>query len=238
LDFWLGERFYREFEAKTKADVYTQEGVPVMRGRHRRCASQQGNALYCLLKLGLADKRTERLAERLIHWQWPDGGWNCDKTPGADTSSFMETLLPMLGLGLLGRMRNNKQAAKAARKASEVFLSRDFFKRRSNGKIIHPEFLSLHYPLYWHYDILGGLKAMAELGLIKDPRCSAALDLLESRELADGGWAAEKRYYKVSKKVELGAEFVDWGGTGKKKMNPWVTADALYVLNAAGRFPG
>jgi hypothetical protein len=35
--------------------------------------------------------------------------------------------------------------------------------------------------------------------------------------------------------IELGAEVVDWGGTSKRLSNPWVTADALSVLKAAGR---
>ena len=28
---------------------------------------------------------------------------------------------------------------------------------------------------------------------------------------------------------------MSWGGVNKRKMNEWVTADALYVLAAAGR---
>jgi hypothetical protein len=34
------------------------EGVPRIQGRYRRCASQQGNALYSITRLGLADKRS------------------------------------------------------------------------------------------------------------------------------------------------------------------------------------
>jgi hypothetical protein len=231
----LGENFYEEFDAESKAEAYRRSGVPVMQGRHRRCASQQGNALLSLTKLGLIDDAGERFVERLLHWQWPDGGWNCDKDPKADTSSFMETMLPMCGLWVFGRQQRDAKAKAAARRAAEVFLSRKLHRRRSDGSLIHQEFTHLHYPLYWHYDVLGGLKAMAELELIDDPRCADALDLLESKELPGGGWPAERRYYKVSKKVELGADNVDWGGTSKKVMNPWVTADALYVLRAAGR---
>jgi hypothetical protein len=93
----------------------------------------------------------------------------------------------------------------------------------------------LHYPLYWHYDILLGLKAMAEMGLIRDPRCSQALDLLESKQLPGEGWPAERRYYRVSKEIKLGNEDVDWGPTSTRTRNDWVSADALYVLRAAGR---
>src|ERR1700756_4321392 len=46
LNRWLGPSYYREFEAKTAAAAYRGVGVPQIRGRYRRCASQQGNALY------------------------------------------------------------------------------------------------------------------------------------------------------------------------------------------------
>ena len=235
FEHWLQESFYKEFEATTKAAAYGKEGVPVMQGRHRRCGSQQGNTLYFLTKLGLADQRAERLVERLLHWQWPDGGWNCDKDPCADTSSFMETLLPMSGLAIHAKESGSKKAKQAALRAAEVFLSRRLYKRRSDGKVIHREFVQLHYPLYWHYDFLRGLKAMAEMGLVGDRRCSDALDLLQEKELPGGGWPAEKRFYKVAGGLQLHADYVDWGGTSQRKMNEWVTTDALRVLRAAGR---
>jgi len=234
MEFWLGPGFFREFEARTKAAAYAQGGVPVMRGRYRRCASQQGNALYTLTTLGIADERAASLVERLLHWQWPDGGWNCDKEPAADTSSFMETLLPMLGLAAYARNEKDAATSRAVTEASEVFLRRRLFKRVSDGKVIQAEFVALHYPLYWHYDFLHGLKAMARIGRIGDPRCADALDLLEKKRLPDGGWPAEKRYYKVSPKVmRSNADWVDWGGTAARRMNEWVTVDALAVMRAA-----
>jgi len=236
LDTWLAPWFYTEFEAKSKKEVYSKEGVPVMKGRYRRCASQQGNPLYFLARLGLENERSEELVERLLHWQWPDGGWNCDKDPTADTSSFMETLFPMLGLDLYARTHHDKTAAKASERAREVFLRRHLFRRVADGRVIHREFVLLHYPLYWHYDILAGLKAMARTGAIGDPRCNEALDLLEQKRLPDGGWPSESRYYTVKPdKIELHADYVDWGGTSVRKMNEWVTVDALYVLASAGR---
>ncbi len=235
LDFWLDEFFYTGFEADSQAKAYQKTGVPVMQGRHRRCASQQGNTLYMLLKLGLPDKRLDNLVERLLHWQWPDGGWNCDKNPDAAHSSFMETLLPLRGLALYAQTTGNADAVKAAERAAEVFLKRHLYKSQSSGTIIHPEFTALHYPLYWHYDILAGLKVMAEAGFINDPRCKDALDLLQSKQLPNGGWPAEKSYYKVSQQIALNADYVDWGGTSRLRMNEWVTADALFVLKKAGR---
>jgi hypothetical protein len=142
----------------------------------------------------------------------------------------------MLGLHEHTRARKSAAAARAAKRASEVFLTRRLYKKRSDGSVIHPRFTQLHYPLYYHYDILGGLKAMARIGRIRDKRCADALDLLESKRLPDGGWRAEARYYgAVSKTLKANAEHVDWGGTGRGRMNEWVTVDALAVLVAAGR---
>ena len=141
--------------------------------------------------------------------------------------------------GRVGRPRAQKEARRrieVVNRAAEVFLRRRLFKRASDGRVIRSEFVALHYPLYWHYDYLGGLRAMAQVGLARDPRCADALDLLEERRLPGGGWPAEKRYYKVSPKAMVSnADYVAWGGTGPKRMNEWVTVDALTVLRSAGR---
>jgi len=219
---WL---FSKKHEKKIKA----------IDGRTRRCASQEGNAVYYLLTLGLADDRTEELARRLVKWQWPDGGWNCDKNPRAVNSSFWESLIPLRALALHARLTGNKQSRQAVKRASEIFLKRRLFKRQKDGRIMIDDFVKLHYPCYWRYDILFGLKVMAEAGLISDERCHDALDLLESKRLPDGGFPAEGKYYRVTEKATTGRSLVDWGGTSKKHMNEFITADALYVLKKSGR---
>jgi hypothetical protein len=229
LERWLAPDFYQEFAVEKRSQVYRQRGVPVMQGRHRRCASQQGNALWSILTLGLADERAGELVERLLHWQWPDGGWNCDRDPDASHSSFMESILPLRALALAARETGDARAGAAAGRAGEIFLTRNLFKRRRDGAVMRREFVKLHYPLYWHYDVLHGLKVLAEAGRLGDARCKDALDLLEAKRLPDGGWPAEQCYYRA------GAERVDWGGTSAGRMNEWVTADALSVLRAAGR---
>jgi hypothetical protein len=209
----------------------------VIDGRVRRCASQEGYAIWCSLRLGFADNRTEELVNRLLKWQWPDGGWNCDKLPEADTSSFMETLIPLRALALYAKVSGETKARVAAEQAAEVFLTRQLFKRRRDGQVINQRFIRLHYPLYWHYDMLFGLKVMAEAGLIGDPRCAAALSLLESKRLPDGGFPAEETYARTNRPQLSGYSPVSWGGTSQKSMNPFVTADALYVLRMARRLP-
>jgi hypothetical protein len=237
LNTWLGKRAFKEFVAEKKSDAYKhRDAIPVMQGRHRTCASQQGNALYSILKLDLEDDRVHQLAERLRYWQWPDGGWNCDKNPDAKTSTFIHTLYSMRALALYAEHTGDEESKESALRASEVMLKRNLYKRVSDGRIIKPEFVKLHYPLYWHYDILGALKVFAEIGQTEDERFDDALDLLEAKELLAGGWPAEGRYYKkVSGDYSLNADYVSWGGVSIKKLNPWISADALYVLKRFGR---
>jgi hypothetical protein len=212
-----------------------QKQIRVIMGRVRRCASQEGNALYALLALGLADERVDELAGRLCKWQWPDGGWNCDKRPAASHSSFMESLIPLRALALHARVTGSPQSQQAAERAADIFLKRQLFKGQHDGRVIDYHFLRLHYPCYWHYDILFALKVLAEAGFVIDPRCRAALDLLEGKRLPDGGFPAEERYYRTTGKRAAGYSLVDWGGVSQRCMNPWVTVDALFVLRAAGR---
>jgi hypothetical protein len=211
-------------------------GVPVIEGRARRCASQEGNALYATVALGLADERAGQLAANLIRWQWPDGGWNCDRKREACTSSFHETLLPLRGLIWHANLTGSQASRDAALCAADVLLKRRLFRRQSDGSIIHEGFLKLKVPHYWHYDILIALKVMAEAGLIDDPRCEEALDVLESKRLPDGGWRAEGKHYRVVDEPANGGSWVAWGLVSRKKvMNPFVTLEALTVLRAAGR---
>ena len=58
-----------------------------------------------------------------------------------------------------------------AKKAAEMFVERKLFRRRSTGEIIDKRYLELHYPYHYRYNILHGLKAMAEAGIVRDPRC-------------------------------------------------------------------
>lgn len=235
LGLWLGPHYFRSFSVSTSGESYRQRGVPVIRGRARRCASQQGAALYYATQLGFSDSRSTQLAGLRLRWQWPDGGWNCDKHPEADSSSFMETLWPMRGLAAYAARVKDPDARRAAHRAATVFLERKMFRRKANGEPMAREFARLHYPLYWHYDILGGLKGIAEVGKLDDARCSEALDWLESRELPQGGWPADERHYRVSSRFRPGSEFVDWGGIDRGRRNDWVTSDALFALGEAGR---
>ena len=201
-------------------------------GRTRRCASQEGNALAACCRLGLAtDSRLQLLAESLIAWQWPDGGWNCDKHPQASHSSFHESLIPMWGLFEYFRATGNREALAAALRTADFFLRHKLFRSERSGEVIHPEMLELHYPPYWHYDILQALLILARMDLVTDSRAAEALDVIQSRCRSDGTWRAGRHYW-LSPGNEQYQDPVDWGRRGPNRM---ITLNALRVLKAAGR---
>ena len=227
LAHWTAPRFLRDEEVRSV--VRSPEFVPVIAGKARRCASQQGGALLAAVMLGHRDDaRVTTLANRLIDWQWPDGGWNCDRDVEARMSSVNETFLPLRGMLALGAREDT------ADRACEFLLDRHVIYRRTDGQPLHPVVEQLHYPAYWHYDLLAGLSALADARRLGDARCARALDLLESLRLEKGGWPAHAKWYKVADSGS-NIESVGWGATGAAKPNDWVTLDALRVLAHAGR---
>lgn len=207
--------------------------APRINGLVRRHASQEGNAITVCVRLGRArDPLVRALVDRLLESQWPDGGWNCDRAPEARTSSFYESITPMWGLSEYARATGDAEARAAARRAAELFLERRLFRSRRSGKVINTRWLQLHYPLYWHYDILHGLVLLSRVVGLSDSRVNDALDLLESKRRRDGTWWAGSSYWKPPGRTVSGVDVADWGRRGPNEM---ITLNALRVLKSAGR---
>jgi hypothetical protein len=207
--------------------------------RPRRCASMEGNAIWSQLILGIVDdEHVPLLVDRLIAFQWPDGGWNCDKRPGAKSSSVQETLVPLRSLACWYRATADTRAHRAAKRAAEFLLARRLLWRKRDGALIDPEWGGpvdkIHYPIRF-YDVLSALLVMAELGMVRDPRCRDALDLLERKRLADGSFPVEWTNVTKADRIRTRGTYADWGMLHKRRGNALVTVDALYVLREAGR---
>jgi hypothetical protein len=208
--------------------------VPVIAGRARRCGSQEGNALAVGVHLGLANgPRVRQLAANLVRWQWPDGGWNCDTKPAASHSSFNETCPPLLGLARFAVATGDPDARAAAERAAEFLLRHRVVFSERTGQLAHPTLGILHYPPYWHYDLLAGLRVLAAAGHATDPRARDALDLLESRRRPDGTWQSGGRWWRPPGSTGANVDVVDWGGRGPSEP---LTLSALRVLKAARRW--
>ncbi len=210
--------------------------IETIDGLTRRCASQEGNALAVASRIGLADdRRAHLLARSLIEWQWPDGGWNCDVHATGRRSSFHESLAPAWALHAYGEATGDPDAARAATRAAELFLDHRLFRGKRTGEPIDPRWLVLHYPPYWHYDILQALLVLARMGLATDRRAADALDVLERRRLKDGRWRPGGYRWTVPGTSNSNVEVIDWGRGGPNEM---ITLNVLRVLAAAGRLDG
>jgi hypothetical protein len=209
---------------------------PGQEDRVRRCGSQDGNVIWYSLQLGLEEDWLPQIVDRLIGWQWPDGGWNCDKRLRAGSSSFQETCIPMRALWAYGTRHGYKPALRAADRAAELLLSRRLLWRKRDGRLIEPEWSGhvdrIRFPIQF-YDVLTSLQFMAEMGRIGDPRCADALALLESKRLPDGGFPVEIRDAETSDRVIARGTYADWGPGGRARANPLVSLAALGVLRAA-----
>jgi hypothetical protein len=200
----------------------------------RRHASMEGNALAVCSRLGLAgDPRVVLLKDLVLAAQWPDGGWNCDRRPKARHSSFHESLATLWGLHEFNRATGDGEAGAAADRAAEFFLRHRLFRSEQSGQIADREWIKLHYPPYWHYDILQALLVLSRRRLLGDPRCEEALNLLESKRRPDGTWQpGGYRYWLRQGSERVNGDAVDWGREGPNEM---LTLNALRVLKAAGR---
>ena len=187
----------------------------------------EGNAVFALTRLGFADHPgTRLLVSGLVRWQWDDGGWNCDRHPGAKRSSFHESVTPALGLAVYAQASGDSDARAAAERAAELLLSHRLFRSLGSGEVIHPSWLTLHYPAYWHYDILQGLRLLLLLDLLDDPRAGEALDLVEKAQRQPGRFSG--RTWSSSRQPAA----VDWG---RSPDNLMLNELAGGVLRAAGR---
>jgi hypothetical protein len=147
---------------------------------------------------------------------------------------MQETLLPLRGLACWYRATGDERAQKAAIRAAEFLLARNLLWRKGDGRLIKPEWGGpvdkIHYPIRF-YDVLSVLLVMAEMGMVRDQRCRDALDLLESKRLPDGMFPVEWTNATKADRIITRGTFADWGMIHKKKGNPLVTVDALYMYS-------
>jgi hypothetical protein len=101
--------------------------------------------------------------------------------------------------------------------------------------------VKLHYPLYWHVDILQELTILSRAGKLDDPRTKEALDIVEKKRGPYGLWHADDYYWSMRRtpltKTKMNVsnvEIVDWG---QKSPNKMITLNAIRALKAARREP-
>ena len=221
----------REYEFNWVLSSNHLKNIRTINSKTRFCASQEGNALFSIMRLKLDNGRAKNIKDRLIEYQWEDGGWNCDKREETKNSSYNESLIPLRGLNEYYLQTNDSSVKPAIERATELFLKRQLFKRISDGNIIHPDIINLSYPAYWHYNIIDALKVLGEIKYFKDSRIMDAVQLLLEKQQENNGFPAEKKYYQCNHDDKSLYSSYNWGGANKRKSNPWVTLAVLSMLN-------
>ncbi|MBO0812359.1 MAG: hypothetical protein J2P23_09980 [Microlunatus sp.] len=235
LDWVLGLRQHRR-------------GPTVINGLPRVCAHTEGTALVVGSRLGMGeDPRLRTLAQALLDWRWPDGGWNCGHAASGRRSTFHESLTAAWGLHEFALVSGDEASDAAAGRAAELFLDHRLIYSNGTGipserrpsppprdAVINSRWPKLGYPSYWHYDILAALMFVARRGSITDERAGRGLDHLRAKQRDDGLWAADDQWWKpADSRFRHQYEVVDWGLPGQP--SEMITLNALRILRAANR---
>jgi hypothetical protein len=160
---------------------------------------------------------------RLLSEQLDDGGWNCEAENGSVRSSFATTINVLEGLLAYERATGGSAESIAARRRGEEYLlERKLVRRKSTGEIVNPAWLQFSFPTRWHYDVLRALEYFRSAGDVPDWRMDEAIDLLRSKQQADGAWLLENTH---PGKVHFALE------EGDSRPSRWNTLRALRVLS-------
>ena len=133
-------------------------------------------------------ERCDAVADRLLHEQLADGGWNCDAPPST-RSSFNSTIRVLEGLLEYERTWGVATAiADARRKAHEYLLERQMFRRLTTGEVVDRKWTRFAFPTVWHYDILRGLDYLRNADVKPDGRVADAVEIVKARRHQNGRW--------------------------------------------------
>ena len=208
-----------------QADRAPDGGLKATKGEQPSDACVNGMALNYLTYFGGDQQRLAGVVDFLLRQQVPDGGFNCRLNRGGARHSSLHTTVSVIE-GITQYERSGYEyrlaALRAARAdASDFLLRHRLYRSERTGEVINPAFTLLHHPARWHFDVLRGMEALADSGVMHDERMDDALDLLGSRRGTDGRWVAS-RPYPGQTHVARAASDAD----------RWVSLVALKVLNA------
>jgi hypothetical protein len=204
----------------------------------------QGNLCWALLSLGCTDARldqafdwisrtvtgegmapmTEKQADRRYYAYKCGPGFSCGanyKLPCAWGATKV-----MLAFSKVPQEKRTPLMVEAIRQGEEFFFSVDpVTAAYPIGTASKPssEWWKFGFPVFYITDLLQVADALASLGYGKDPRLQSTLDMIVSKQDAEGRWKLEYRYGPKT-----------WGDYGKGgQPNEWVTLRALRVLKNA-----
>jgi hypothetical protein len=192
-------------------------GQPFFSGEVEPCINGRTVALGTYF-----DQDVVGVVARLLGEQLEDGGWNCEAERGSIRSSFATTINVLEGLLAHERSTGGSATSIAARRRGEEYLlERLLVRRKSTGEVVNSAWLQFSFPTRWHYDVLRALEYFRSVGDVPDSRLGEAIDLLRSKQQADGTWLLENTH---PGQVHFALE------DGDGRPSRWNTLRALRVL--------
>ncbi len=209
------------------------------RGKRWDEACLTGNMIRTLIKFGYGeDRRVRKAIDWLPKHQQEDGGWNCDYPERkVKHSSFLSTIEPLWAYSEIPRRKWTRRMKRSIEEGAEFLLMHHVYKSdHHHWKETYPFFTMLHFPMYYFYDALHGLRVLTKLGYSDDERMRDATHLLLSKRRPDGTWNLDGDWYRE------GDHFYPTG-KGRKapvaieelgKPSKWITLNCCRVLSQTG----
>lgn len=184
-----------------------------------------GMALNYSAYFGAPQEQLASIVDCLLAAKIPDGGFNCRRGPDVRHSSMHTTLSVIEGITSYeksGHQYRLDELRSAFDSSVEFILRHRLFRSERGGAVIRSEFVRLHQPTRWYYDILRCLDAFADAHVAYDGRMEEAIAILHRRRIPDGRWPVNRGYPGQTHLPPPRA------GTADR----WVTLRALRVLDA------
>lgn len=202
-----------------------------------------GNMIRTLLVFGFGDDiRVRKAIGWLPEVQFDDGGWNCDFPRHRPThGSFMSTVEPLWAYSELPRSRWTRRIKSSAERGAEFLLFHRVYKShrswepvelRGLGRVMKGNLVTkFHFPMYYYYDALHGLRVLSKLGYQGDERMEDAVHLMLSKVTPEGKWLLEGDW--VRERSDSGRKTLV---TFERLNEPskWVTLSCYRVLAVRG----
>ncbi len=222
------------FVCPSRFDVFKGKKVWDQRVWDEPCLT--GNMIRTLLVFGYEDdSRVKRAIDWLPEQQLEDGGWNCDyPEKKVKHSSFMSTIEPLWAYSEIPRSKWTRKMKRSVDRGAEFLLMHRVYKS-DHHHWTHslPFATSFHFPIYYYYDALQGLRVLSKLGYGDDERVSDAVHLILSKKspngkwLLEGDWSRGPEAQKNKRKALVDIEQIG-------KPSKWITLNAYRALKGTG----
>jgi hypothetical protein len=189
-----------------------------------------GNMVWSLIRLGyLEDPRVQRGINWITTYQrFDDGakeaqkGWPYDRYVmcwGTHTC-HMGAVKALKALAEIAADQRNRAVEATVKNGAEYMLKHHIYKRSHNlSKVSKPGWLRFGFPLMYQDDALEVLGILTKLGY-KDERMQEAVDLVLSKQDAQGRWKLENTF---NGRFQVNVE-------RKGEESKWITLNALKAL--------